>query len=108
MDNTAFNAMRTLMLEALADKTEMGLDEIVKQYNEGGELKRRVDLAVRSTLVAISSGDGGWSLSSPHLFAPPEKIETPAPRQQKGRPPKRRPCWCRGMDLNHHLQPNDD
>jgi hypothetical protein len=42
-----FNQARLLFIEALADETALPASEIVRQYNEGGELKRRIDLAAQ-------------------------------------------------------------
>jgi hypothetical protein len=40
-----FNQARLMFIEALADDAGMTILEIVSQYNEGGELKRRIDIA---------------------------------------------------------------
>jgi hypothetical protein len=40
-----FNQARLMFIECLADEMGMTILEIVSQYNEGGELKRRIDIA---------------------------------------------------------------
>jgi hypothetical protein len=42
-----FNQARLMFIECLADETGMTMLEIVSQYNEGGELKRRIDIAAQ-------------------------------------------------------------
>jgi hypothetical protein len=36
---------RNALLELLAEETEMSFREVVRQYNSGGELRRRIDIA---------------------------------------------------------------
>jgi hypothetical protein len=42
-----YNEARLMFISALAEETGLPVQEIVSQYREGGELKRRIDLAAQ-------------------------------------------------------------
>jgi hypothetical protein len=52
IEDLTFNEARQALLEQLADDLEWTLLEVVKRYNQCGELKRRIDVAA-------------WGLSCP-------------------------------------------